>query len=101
MNDVLIYYFEKFDWIHRNFVESNILEVEEKKVSNEEIEKFIKNFCAEYKVSMNEIRKNNYFLKLIVNQLIDRYYVTNKQICEVLGIGKNRIDYMKKALQSS
>lgn len=91
-------YFERFDWIHKNFEESNILEVEEKKVSNEEIEKFIKNFCAEYKVSMNEIRRNNYFLKLVVNQLTDTYGVTNKQICEVFGIGKNRITYMKKAL---
>lgn len=92
-------YLEKFDWMHKNFTESNILEVEEKRTSNEEIEEFIKNFSMEYKISIDEIGKNNYFLKLIVEQLMEKYCITNKQICEVLKIGKNRITYMKKTLQ--
>lgn len=91
-------YLEKFNWIHKNFVEDSILEVQEKNVSNEEIEKFIKSFCSDYHIQVNEIGKNNYFLKLFVNQLKDEYLVTDKRITEILGIGKNRITNMKKVL---
>lgn len=91
-------YLEKFNWIHKNFIEEDILEIQEKTISNEEIEKFVRNFCIHYKVQINEIGKNNYLLNLVVNQLKAQYSVTNKQISEILGIGKNRITNMKKAL---
>lgn len=89
-------YFEKFNEIHKSFSEKDILEVSEDITSDEEIKYFVKKFCQDNKIRIDEINKNNYLLNLVITQIKDKYSVTNKKIAEIFGIGKNRITNLKK-----
>lgn len=90
-------YIKIFNLIHKNSNDENILEVEDVTISSEKINEIIVDFCNENKVTLKEVRRNNYLLNQIVNNIKEKYHVTNKRISEILGIGKNRISKIKKA----
>lgn len=84
-------YMERFDYIHKNFREENIIDVKEKIISEFEIRKIMYDFCEKYNITIEYVRKNNYLLILLVNKIKKETDITNKEISEYLGIGKNRI----------
>lgn len=79
-----------FCWIHENFEEENVLEIEEK-LSVEEINEIIEQFCKTKKITREVLTKDNQLLILVVKEIQKRGKNTIKQISELLGIGKNRI----------
>ena len=89
-------YIKRFDWIHQNYEEENILEVKEESTSKEKILEYIYEFCRSKQVEIKEITTNNYLLNKMINQLKENYKVSNKEICQILKIGKNRISNLKK-----
>lgn len=88
-------YLEKFYYIHKNFSEENIIDIE-KNDNKENIEYIIKKFCEEYDTDLKEIKKNDYLLIKVVDLIQSKYSSTNKEIIEIIGIGKNRISNIKK-----
>lgn len=84
-------FMNRFDYIHKNFDGNGILEIHEDKATDEEIEQITQNFCMNNQISMEIIRNNNYFLILLIDEIKKNANATNKQICECLKIGKNRI----------
>lgn len=48
---------------------------------------------------MKEIKSNNYLILEFKNYLNKNYKVSNKNICSILGIGKNRISDIEKSLK--
>lgn len=93
-------YLEKFDFIHRNFKEDDILEIGEEYASDEEIRDFLQSFCQNRQVEADEVKKNNEYLNNFVHELKSKYQVKNKQIVKTLGIGKNRISNLQRAKKS-
>lgn len=89
-------YLKKFEMIHKEYKGENIFEVENLCVSDEKINKVIKEFCDKNKLTMQEVRKNNAMLKEIVGKIKENYAITNKRISEILKIGKNRITQINK-----
>ena len=85
-----------FDHIHKNFKGNNFIEVKEEGNQDDKVKTIIKDFCESYNISLEIIRKNNYFIELLVEKINDNCDVTNKKITELLGIGKNRISNIKK-----
>lgn len=71
----------------------------ENKEKSINIETKIKNFCMEYQTSLNEIKKSNYLILKFKEYLNKKYKVSNKNICAILGIGKNRISWIEKRLK--
>ena len=53
----------------------------------------------EYQTSLNEIKKSNYLILKFKEYLNKKYKVSNKNICAILGIGKNRISWIEKKLK--
>lgn len=85
-------YKQKFNLIHRYFEDSgDIFDIEEIKTSQQELEKFVKQYCQKLGIKKDEIKRNNYFIIRIMKRLKEEYSCNNKEIAEVLGIGKNRI----------
>ena len=84
-------YHELFDVIHKYFEEEDIFDIDESKANKEEMEDFLKKFCERMEVKREEIRKSDYLIMQITELLKDKYSCTNKEISEMLGIGKNRI----------
>ncbi len=89
-------YMSFFDHIHKNFKGNNFIEVKEEGNQDDKVKTIIKDFCESYNISLEIIRKNNYFIELLVEKINDNCDVTNKKITELLGIGKNRISNIKK-----
>ena len=59
----------------------------------------IVNEPSEYQTSLNEIKKSNYLILKFKEYLNKKYKVSNKNICAILGIGKNRISWIEKRLK--
>ena len=89
-------YIQQFDNIHLNFEEDDILEIKENLNSDEDINNFLNEFCIKNNTNIDRIKNDNHLLNMIVSKIKERYLVTNKQIAEVLGIGKNRLGAIKK-----
>ena len=68
----------------------------ENKLNSSSVEEIIERFCQEYQTSLNEIKKSNYLILKFKEYLNRKYRVSNKNICAILGIGKNRISLIEK-----
>lgn len=78
------------------------IDVEENKsITDINLEKIIEEFCVKYKISLNEIKKSNYLIIKFKNYLNEFHRVSNKNICAILGIGKNRITEIEKRLKKT
>ena len=64
-------------------------------LSKVNIEKLIDNFCEKFEVNLSQIRESNYLI-LKFKEYLDQFKIGNKTICGILGIGKNRINYIEK-----
>lgn len=93
-------YLKQFKFIHKNFSSENIIDVkEEQEKSEEKMKKIIIRFCNENNWELDYIKKNNYLLLLLINNIKNNCDVTNKVITEYLKIGKNRIsNILKKSI---
>ena len=60
------------------------------------MKKIIIRFCNENNLELCYIKKNNYLLLLLINEIKNNCDVTNKVITEYLKIGKNRISNIAK-----
>ena len=89
-------YKEIFDFIHKNFKGEDIFDIDESKVNRKDIESFLEKIYKKWGVTKKEIKKNNYLIIQIMAQLKNEYFCTNKEISEILGIGKNRITRILK-----
>ena len=90
-------YLKQFKFIHKNFSSENIVDVkEEQEKSEEKMKKIIIQFCNENNWELDYIKKNNYLLFLLINNIKNNCDVTNKVITEYLKIGKNRISNILK-----
>lgn len=95
-------YKERFNLIHRNFVEGeDVFDIAEAPIVTEEVEIFVEKFCEKVGIKRGEIRKNrnNKYIMQIVKEIRERYYYNNKEITNILGIGKNRIRNIKRELE--
>ena len=90
-------YLKQFKFIHKNFSPENIIDIkDEQEKSEEKMKKIIVKFCNENNLKLDYIKKNNYLLLLLINEIKDNCDVTNKVITEYLKIGKNRISNISK-----
>lgn len=93
-------YKETFEFIHKNLKEEgDIFDIEKTQVNPESIEKFIDNYCEKIGIRKEEIRKNNYLIIKIMKELKNEYFCNEKEIANLLGIGKNRISKIKQGLK--
>lgn len=69
-----------------------------KKVERKDIETIIREFCLKYNTSIQEIRKSNTLIIKLKYYLNTEYKISNKNICAILGIGKNRITWIEKRM---
>lgn len=90
-------YINKFYFIHKNFSEENIIDIkEEQECSQQKIKDIITKFCCKYNYNLQSIKKDNYLLMLLVKEIKNNSEITNKEITEYIGIGKNRITKLLK-----
>ncbi len=68
----------------------------ENKLNSSSVEEIIERFCQENQTSLNEVKKSNYLILKFKEYLNRKYRVSNKNICAILGIGKNRISLIEK-----
>ena len=79
-------YKEIFNYIHRNYLESDILKEE----GDENYNNVITEFLANNRFStIEEVKKNNEFLRVLVQELREKSNLKDKKISEILQIGKN------------
>lgn len=84
-------YHDFFNYIHKNFDSYDVIDIDENHASVEEINEFLENVYKKYKVQKEDIIKNNYLVIQVYKELKDEFNLTNKEITEILGLGKNRI----------
>lgn len=90
-------YKEKFYFIHKNYKEEGkIFDIEEVSINLEEIESFVKKYCRKVGIKREEIKKNNYLIMKVMKEIKKEYSCNNKEIAQILGIGKNRINSIIK-----
>lgn len=63
------------------------------------MEDLINNFCEEFKVNLSQIKKSNYLILRFKEYLNNNFKISNKTICGILGIGKNRIKSIESKLR--
>ena len=71
-------------------------EIDKLNENKQKIESLISNFCKEYKVNLNQIKLSNQLILKFKEYLNQNSKITNKTICGILGIGKNRIKWIEK-----
>ena len=76
--------------------EFEFLDILEESEKQSRIEDLINHFCEEYKVKLSQIKKSNYLIIKFKEYLNRNFKLTNKTICGILGIGKNRIKQIEK-----
>ena len=80
-----------------------IIDVSEKadnEVKSElKIEDLINTFCEEFEVNLSQVKKSNYLILKFKEYLSKNFKITNKTICGILGIGKNRIKAIESRLK--
>lgn len=69
------------------------------KIERQSVEIIIEEFCNKYNTSIAEIRKSNSLILEFKKFLKLKYKISNKNICAILGIGKNRISVIEKKLK--
>ena len=74
-------------------------EVDNKIESKPKIESLINDFCEEFKVDLSQVKKSNYLILKFKEYLSQNFKITNKTICGILGIGKNRIKAIESKLK--
>ena len=74
-------------------------EVDNEVESKLKIENLINDFCEEFKVNLNQVKKSNYLILKFKEYLSQNFKITNKTICGILGIGKNRIKSIENKLK--
>ena len=74
-------------------------EVDNEVESKLKIESFINDFCEEFKVNLSQVKKSNYLILKFKEYLSQNFKITNKTICGILGIGKNRIKAIESKLK--
>lgn len=70
-------------------------EIDKLNENKQKIEILISNFCEEYKVNLNQIKLSNQLILKFKEYLNQNSKITNKTICGILGIGKNRIKWIE------
>lgn len=88
-------YMEIFDFIHKNYGDYE-MSIFEKKKREEAVNYLVQTFCNKQGVSLNEIKKDNDLLLLLLNEIKKKIIITDKEVSLLLGIGKNRIRNIKK-----
>ena len=77
-----------------------IIDVSEKadnEVKSElKIEDLVNTFCEEFEVNLSQVKKSNYLILKFKEYLSKNFKITNKTICGILGIGKNRIKAIER-----
>ena len=63
------------------------------------IEDLINKFCEEFKVNLSQVKRSNYLILKFKEYLSQNFKITNKIICGILGIGKNRIKSIESRLK--
>lgn len=90
-------YLEQFYFIHKNFLDENVIDIkEEQQRSQQKMENIIIEFCDKYDCDLDYIKKDNYLLILLIKEVKNNSDVTNKAIAEYIKIGKNRISNLFK-----
>ena len=85
-------YKKVFNLLHRNYQEKgDIFDIDKNKRDLNEIKKFLSNYCEELGIEKEEIKKSNTLILQIAKVLKEKYLCNNKEISEILKIGKNRI----------
>ncbi len=74
-------------------------EVDNKIENKPKIESLINDFCEEFKVDLSQVKKSNYLILKFKEYLSRNFKITNKTICGILGIGKNRIKAIESKLK--
>lgn len=69
-----------------------------KKLERKDIEIIIEEFCLKYNTSIQEVRKSNSLIIKLKHYFNTKYKISNKNICAILGIGKNRISWIEKRM---
>lgn len=93
-------YKEKFDFIHKNLKkEGDIFDIDKKPIDTEEIEEFVEKNCQKIGVEKRKIKENNYLIIKMVQEIKQEYGCNNKEIAQILGIGKNRISEINKKIK--
>ena len=90
-------YHYKFDIMHKKIADLKIMDIEEELPSKGEIKSFLDEYIKKQKISMEEIKKNNFLIMKISNKLKEKYFINDSEIAYMLGIGKNRIRRIKKS----
>lgn len=89
-------YYEIFDFVHKNFCGENVIDIDEVKASEQEIEQFLNNICFQLGLQREDIRKDNSSIMIICKELKNKFNLTHKEISNFLKIGKNRISNIIK-----
>ena len=63
------------------------------------IEDLVNTFCEEFEVNLSQVKKSNYLILKFKEYLSKNFKITNKTICGILGIGKNRIKAIESRLK--
>lgn len=89
-----------FEWNNNSREAYDFIDVNErtKKVARKDIETIIKEFCLKHNTSIQEVRKTNILIIKLKHYLNTEYKISNKNICAILGIGKNRISWIEKRM---
>ena len=104
-NDILCSVFgENFKYASTDVdkkIEYHFIDEDERveKIERKGIEIIIEEFCNKYNTSIAEIRKSNSLIIEFKSFLMVKYKISNKNICAILGIGKNRISQIEKKLK--
>jgi putative transposase len=104
-NDILCSIFgENFKYASTDVdkrIEYHFIDEDERleKVERQSVEIIIEEFCNKYNTSIAEIRKSNSLILEFKKFLKVKYKISNKNICAILGIGKNRISVIEKKLK--
>ncbi len=76
-----------------NFIDEELRDIKD---DRRKIEQIISEFCDENKTSIAQIKRSNDLIIKLKKYLNKRHRVSNKSICTILGIGKNRISWIEK-----
>lgn len=79
-----------------NFIDENL---QNKITEKKDIEDIINEFCNKKGKTMKQIKQSNKLIIELKEYLNINYKVSNKNICAILGIGKNRITLIERELK--
>lgn len=86
-------YKDIFNYIHKNYDEIGIMDIDKN-----DVKEVIKRYIEANHVSLKLIKKDKNLLFELVKILYETTDVKNKELCEMLGIDKNRVTRMKQKI---